>query len=255
MLKNYFILFLLAHIIGDFYFQTEHIAKMKIKSLKWTMIHSLIYFGSMLLITSPIMNFEIALGVSIASILHCIIDIVKYKVIKKDKGINNEIRDKNIFIIDQILHLVILFVVSFSFVKLKVMPNANYIFKELLDVIDVSEVKIIYLLCALLLIHKPANITISKLIKQFKPKDEEDQQKNAQAVNALKAGGFIGTLERIIMLIFLYLNQYSAIGLVLTAKSIARYEKIAKEKDFAEYYLLGTLLSTLVAIIASFIFS
>lgn len=69
MLKNYFILFLLAHIIGDFYFQTEHIAKMKIKSLKWTMIHSLIYFGSMLLITLPIMNYEIVLGVSIASII------------------------------------------------------------------------------------------------------------------------------------------------------------------------------------------
>lgn len=39
------------------------------------------------------------------------------------------------------------------------------------------------------------------------------------------------------------MNQYSATGLVLTAKSIARYNKIANEKDFAEYYLLGTLIS------------
>lgn len=66
------------------------------------------------------------------------------------------------------------------------------------------------------------------------------------------AGRFIGTLERIIILIFLSIGQYSAIGLVLTAKSIARYERISKEKKFAEYYLLGTLLSTLYAIIVSF---
>ena len=42
------------------------------------------------------------------------------------------------------------------------------------------------------------------------------------------------------------------IGLVLTAKSIARYDRISKDKDFAEYYLLGTLLSTAIAIVAAF---
>lgn len=50
------------------------------------------------------------------------------------------------------------------------------------------------------------------------------------------------------MLIFITISQYSAIGLVLTAKSIARYDKISHEQDFAEYYLLGTLLSTICAI-------
>lgn len=70
---------------------------------------------------------------------------------------------------------------------------------------------------------------------------------------ANNAGRFIGTLERIIMLIFLSIGQYSAIGLVLTAKSIARYDRISKEKNFAEYYLLGTLISTVVAIVVSFI--
>ena len=62
------------------------------------------------------------------------------------------------------------------------------------------------------------------------------------------AGRFVGTLERMILLMLISLKQYSAIGLVLTAKSIARYDKIAKEPEFAEYYLLGTLLSTTVAI-------
>lgn len=34
----------------------------------------------------------------------------------------------------------------------------------------------------------------------------------------------------------------------MTAKSIARYDRISKDQEFAEYYLLGTLLSTICAI-------
>lgn len=35
------------------------------------------------------------------------------------------------------------------------------------------------------------------------------------------AGRFIGSIERIVMLVLISLGQYSAIGFVLTAKSIA----------------------------------
>ena len=50
------------------------------------------------------------------------------------------------------------------------------------------------------------------------------------------------------MLILIYMNQYSAIGLVLTAKSLARYDRISKDEKFAEYYLLGTLISAGIVI-------
>ena len=63
----------------------------------------------------------------------------------------------------------------------------------------------------------------------------------------------IGTVERIIMLVFFFFSQYSALGFVLTAKSIARYDRISKDQNFAEYYLLGTLLSTLLVILISFL--
>lgn len=86
------------------------------------------------------------------------------------------------------------------------------------------------------------------MLAVYRPKDKERGRKQDN-----NAGRFIGTIERIIMLIFLSIGQYSAIGLVLTAKSIARYDKIAKEPEFAEYYLLGTLLSTLAVVITSFI--
>ncbi len=67
------------------------------------------------------------------------------------------------------------------------------------------------------------------------------------------AGRLIGILERLILLLLLTQNQYGAIGFVLTAKSIARYNKIAESPEFAESYLLGTLLSSLLAIICFFL--
>ena len=103
-------------------------------------------------------------------------------------------------------------------------------------------------LTALLLIYKPAKIVISKILFHYKAEDKEEVRKKDN-----NAGRFIGTVERLIILILISMNQYSAIGLVLTAKSIARYDKIAKEPDFAEYYLLGTLLSTVAVILISFI--
>ena len=44
-------------------------------------------------------------------------------------------------------------------------------------------------------------------------------------------------------------GQWAALGLVVAAKSIARYSKL-KDKEFADYYLIGTLASLLVAVFA-----
>ncbi len=76
------------------------------------------------------------------------------------------------------------------------------------------------------------------MIGTYKPKSQTDEFKIDN-----NAGPMIGTVERVVMLILIYMNQYSAIGLVLTAKSIARFDRIVKDEKFAEYYLLGTLIS------------
>ena len=94
--------------------------------------------------------------------------------------------------------------------------------------------------------HKQINKEISLIEKR-------DIYVIDQIIHNYMAGRFIGTLERIVILIFITIGQYSAIGLVLTAKSIARYDEIAKNKITAEYYLLGTLLSTVFVIILSFL--
>jgi len=62
----------------------------------------------------------------------------------------------------------------------------------------------------------------------------------------------IGILERMLILTFVFLNQYATIALILTAKSIARFEGL-KKREFAEYYLIGTLSSILFAILTGIV--
>lgn len=68
------------------------------------------------------------------------------------------------------------------------------------------------------------------------------------------AGAIIGVLERVFTLTLVLVGEYTAIMLVLTAKSIARFEDL-KKRDFAEYYLIGTFSSILFALIVGIYWS
>lgn len=70
---------------------------------------------------------------------------------------------------------------------------------------------------------------------------------SAQESGIKRAGRIIGFLERFIVLTLVLLNQYSAIAFVFTGKSIARFEEL-KNRDFSEYYLVGTFSSISLAI-------
>ena len=62
------------------------------------------------------------------------------------------------------------------------------------------------------------------------------------------AGLYIGWLERFLVVTALLLQSPVTVGLILTAKSIARYPEFKSER-FAEYFLIGTLLSLSVALV------
>lgn len=66
------------------------------------------------------------------------------------------------------------------------------------------------------------------------------------------AGMYIGWLERFVVLTALVLQSPATVGLILTAKSIARYPEL-KSVRFAEYFLIGTLLSLGLGIVGGLI--
>lgn len=60
-------------------------------------------------------------------------------------------------------------------------------------------------------------------------------------------GRAIGVLERLIIVTFVLVGAWAGIGMIVAAKSIARFREL-EQRAFAEYYLVGTLASVLVAL-------
>lgn len=248
MFKKYWILLLIGHLLGDFYIQTEQMAERKNSYYKWVILHGISYWGSMLIVHIPIWSHWVFLTATLAAGTHLAIDSLKFlflkKYVKKNKITKRLERD--IFFGDQMLHALCLMAIAYSSVRYNANVQVLPIIKEFFGTIGISGFQTLMWCAALLLIHKPSNIAIQKLLTLHKP---EVNKKELKSDN--NAGRFVGTVERLIMLLLLSVEQYSAMGLVLTAKSIARYDKISKDQNFAEYYLLGTLLSVGIVIIVS----
>lgn len=241
--KELIMLLLLSHTLADFYFQTESIAKNKEKSFKYIVFHSLIYGIVNLLTIKFIFNEFENIYLWIIVISHFVIDSLKF-LLKKNNYIKKH--ESCIFIIDQIAHFTVLIILSCMIANSKQLYNYRSILINISNIMGFSVQTIIAVILQILLIHKPINIFIVHMMKSYKPVEKKSK-------NTIKTGRMIGTIERMIMLFFLSIQQYSSVGLVLTAKSIARYDKISKDQQFAEYYLLGTLLSTLCVLIISLI--
>jgi hypothetical protein len=67
-----------------------------------------------------------------------------------------------------------------------------------------------------------------------------------------RVGATIGILERILIVVFVLTGSEAAVGFVVAAKTLARF-RLLDDRDFAEYYLLGTLASVAVAIVSGLI--
>ena len=225
--RNLLLLLYICHVLGDFYLQTSDMSQKKRGNLSFTLYHSAYYgipfLGLLLLDIRLIVIVVLAVGV------HGLIDLLKCRVEKmmvKNPRRKPRITEIQVFVLDQALHFATIYLI---------VRTLNH--KE----IGISVYVLAWVL-SLLILLKPANISFKILFSRFAPNENEP-------VSILGAGAVIGSLERILMLLFLVLGQYASVGLIMTAKSIARYDRISKDPVFAEYYLIGTLYSVLLTLV------
>ena len=252
MFKDYLLLLLAAHLAGDFYTQNDALAKKKKDSFSWVIVHGLIYLLMFVLFSLLYVSSKTLLFAFLAAFIHFAIDALKFVYERRREKSSQSITAKDkkmIYFIDQALHLVTLSLCAYLFTVLGYTFIMTKSVVQLFETVGLPATSFLPWCFLLLFLHKPVNFSMSWLLAPYRPKDKyaDDEREDKQA------GRLIGTLERYIMIIFIALGQYAAIGLVLTAKSIARYDRITKEEAFAEYYLLGTLLSTLVTIAVAWV--
>lgn len=244
--KDVWLLLFIGHVLGDFYLQSSSLATLKETSAKKLGLHCFFYLVAMIGVTLPIFNWSLLSIVIVLSVLHTVIDglkflLTKHVSIKKDKN-------ATVFLADQGLHILVLLLAA-SYIKIYPIET-NYItgVKFLINTFNVDMEHFLSWILILLLLVRPCSIIIKKVLNRYRPRNEEECEEGVP-----NAGALIGVLERLFILLMLSVNQFTAIGFVLTAKSIARYNKISENPQFAEYYLLGTLMSTLLIIISYFL--
>ena len=221
--------FLLAHILGDFVFQSEKWVKdkeeKKIKSPKLYL-----HIGTHTILLLIIIQFNLKeywLGFILIIVSHYIIDVLKLTY-QKDKT-------KRIwFFVDQIAHIFMLILATFFYTKF------NFSVTTLLT--D----KILLLIIVVLLVTSVSAIIIKMIITQWNPESKKENDDSLA-----KAGRYIGILERLFIFIFVITNHWQAIGFLLAAKSVFRFGDLTSSKDrkLTEYILIGTLLSFGLAIL------
>jgi protein-S-isoprenylcysteine O-methyltransferase Ste14 len=220
-----FVKLLLAHLIGDFILQptswVEDKEAKKFKS-KYLYFHVLLHAVLIFILVGSV-DF-IWYGIAIA-LLHGVIDLMKLSFQKKKTK-------RNWFIADQILHLLVLSVITLLYYKndfdFSDFPNSIWI-----------------VVTSVILLTKPTSIIIKNIISIWTPenKTNDDSLQNA--------GNYIGILERLFVFCFIITGHFEAIGFLLAAKSIFRFGdlKEAKDRKLTEYVLIGTLLSFGIAML------
>jgi hypothetical protein len=73
---------------------------------------------------------------------------------------------------------------------------------------------------------------------------------SAVDVEEYNRGRLIGNLERIVLTIVVAAGSYAALAFLVAAKGVVRSNEFDENRDFAEYFLIGSLSSVLVALCA-----
>lgn len=143
------------------------------------------------------------------------------------------------FLVDQVFHIVIILLCwYFTFIKWsQVLLTWNQLNKDL---------QIWKILTAFIFLTAPAGILIGQFTKQWREKILDN---NTNTESLANAGKWIGIVERIVILIFILQNQYAAIGLLVAAKGIIRFNEKDRPEVKTEYLVTGTLLSLGITVV------
>ena len=216
-----FLCLVLAHMVADFVLQSNKVCKDKAEK-KWKSayhyVHALIVFGLAWLVSWDVNFWWCALAIGTS---HFAIDKWKSYLEENVKW----------FAVDQVLHLAVMMGLALWWC---LQDDWGIPF-------DIS-IKYVAVVVAIIVCWKPANIFIKLMLKHYSVNMPKEQE------GGFNAGSLIGNIERWLILAFVIMQRYEALGLLIAAKSIIRFGDAQTRKS--EYVLAGTLMSIFIAVLA-----
>lgn len=237
----------LGHLVADFVFQTRRMVDGKRRGRPSAyLLHGLIHYLSITVIVGffvPGSIFALWTHLAIAglTLVHLLIDFAKLQL-----AASGVIRDSTgSFVGDQFVHFLTVVLAAWL-----LSPGMSYTaFIAPLQTSRSLGNKFLAVPVIYLGVIFGGGYLIRFLTRSLaeSAKDEELEKAGEQLQNA---GLYIGWLERFLILTALLLRSPAAVGLILTAKAITRYPEF-KSARFAEYVLIGTLLSVSLAFVGA----
>lgn len=228
------VLLLAGHFLGDFLFQSGRMgeAKDRLPVLLW---HGAIVTITHLALLVPFLSGPIlAAGLAIG-IVHTATDGAK---IRWSGGSPGRLR---LLLLDQAAHLAVIFAAWFVLRHGFASPRYLRIPEPWLGPLVVAAV----LVAAIAFTWSGGSAIVRGVLEPLAI--EPGGGRPGERSSGVQGGGhLIGGFERLLALILIVPGQWGALALLMTAKSIARFEEL-KKRPFAEYYLVGTLASLLIA--------
>lgn len=144
------------------------------------------------------------------------------------------------FLLDQLGHLIIIF----GCWILLIHGTLSHIVAFLVS--RTSDVRFWTIILSYIIVIWPAGVLIGKITKPWR----HEITKETPSQGLEKAGLWIGRLERVLILTFVLLKHFEAIGFLIAAKSILRFSETRAPncRKEAEYILIGTMISFVIAI-------
>ncbi len=234
---------LLAHLLADFPLQSNWIAHNKGKGTWARLVHIAIHYAvawSCLLLFANVSFFSWFDQLVIIGYLlvHFGIDTCKGLITARWKSCDNT----TLFVTDQLLHILTVAAAVLILARL----HAAWLFGWW----PIMTAKARFHLLVAITIYAGVMFAGGHFIRYFTKglssnlagatgTETPEQLKNA--------GMYIGWIERFLIITAIAAQSPAMVGLILTGKSIARFPEL-KDARFAEYFLIGTLLSVLIAV-------
>ncbi|REA62710.1 DUF3307 domain-containing protein [Dyadobacter luteus] len=235
-----FLLLLLAHILSDFYWQpTKWVQDKRDRSFRSPYLYM---HAGVVTISSYVFlgHWSNPLPALVVGVIHTIVDIAKIELDKKGSAVG--------FVVDQIAHILTIALVA-------VLLTSTFTVSSDLFGAWLYSPKVLAQLSGALLCLSPVSFLVGILTKPWR--DELSILMPDANDNLANAGRWIGITERLLIFIFVIVGQFSAIGFLIAAKSLLRYNDKNASGDIppayiskkSEYVLVGTLMSYTCAIV------
>jgi len=247
---------LIAHCLTDFLFQSDKSVKNKQqKLLRSASLYK--HIGLTFLVAWLLIGrLDLWYMVAIVAATHFLIDVIKLWAVKKIDERQYPQKDTWLFIIDQLLHVVVI-----TWVWLAITNGYHKLWMAMS--VSLAGYKWLLKILGYLVLTGPVTYIIRFLTMRWA--DNIDTRTGLQ-----DAGKWIGILERILILTLVLIEQYTAIGFLVPAKSILRLidkpdipasqpqgnlQQPFNARKHTEYVLIGTFLSFGFAIITGLVIS